>query len=90
LGGHIKAFIEEEGLKIFYSFQLCGVLQAKVLKKKILHLISVRKYSNENMPYFWQMQIAQRQGKDRSKKENSRICWCKATVKNKERQKDER
>jgi hypothetical protein len=32
--GHIKPFIEKKGLKIFNSFQLIGVLQAKVFQRK--------------------------------------------------------
>jgi hypothetical protein len=32
--GEIKTFIEEEGLKIFKSVQLCCVLQAKVFQRK--------------------------------------------------------
>jgi hypothetical protein len=59
--GHIKPFIEKEGLQVFTSFQFCGILQVKVIqrqKNRALQLICVRNYSAENLPYFRQTEFS--------------------------------
>jgi hypothetical protein len=57
--GIFKAFTEEEGLKIFESFQLYGVPQAKIFQRKRNTYSTPPHMCEEkfrrDMPYFWNM-----------------------------------